>query len=90
LVWLAPQRSREERCIAYNSPHSRCLCLQQCYPLFDHTHIWLDPVGRHVLTSEPRDADALRIAELTEQMADLGITVTVGDCSPTLLLFTAA
>jgi hypothetical protein len=86
-----------KRCILGNGWNDHCLCrMQSSYNLFDHVGIWLDAEGRHVLTSEPYNSNPQRIEDLTAQMADLGITVTVGDPSPwypghtTLLMFTAS
>ena len=68
---------------------------RQRWPFFDHVHTWLDREGRHVLTSEPYDLTPRRVEELTEEMAALGIAVTVSDRSPwypgsTTLLILAA
>lgn len=60
---------------------SACVCEEHQW-LMDHTRVWLDTEGRHVLTTEPYGSCGLKVAAFVQAMDELGLRTTVTGASP--------
>lgn len=104
---LCESRAREcprvvagKRCVRYNGQRfsrPRCICeVAALTDLFDHTRMWIDGNGGHVLTTEPYFCPPERVAAVAVELAPLGLTVETRDYSPwnpgstTLLVISSA
>jgi len=68
-----------ERCLA--SVDELCVC-QLHHGLLDHSRMWLDADGKHVLTGEPYETTGEELAALVTDVTDLGLHVVLSGRSP--------
>ena len=56
-----------------------CICDAR---IMDHTRVWLDADGRHVLTTEPYGSDGMDLADFLRDLDALGLYTIVTGASP--------
>lgn len=77
---VCPMTVAGRRCQAGKT--GQCVCLKWSgTKMLDHARVWLDSYGKHVLTAEPYHVDDADLDRFKNDMADLGLAVSIEDWS---------
>lgn len=72
-----------KRCRVGYAMNQQCICQRYALTILDHSRMWLDPDGRHVLTSEPYGiSDSWDLQGFLTELHELGVRTHISANSP--------